>query len=444
MRKLICLLFTIGHLHAQQPVRLSFNNEFSANDTVMIFEYYAGRHVLVQSINPFVNAEYTLTMPSHAGLFLIQLKGSASMAQFIYNPADELSIGVRKTELNRGVIFFSEDRENACYTYVLKALAVYDNRMDSIQTLMFSLDKTDVHYQRRYKALDSLYYATAFEKNYSLSYVRFMYEHSYCDQVIIPLLLVPLVPPLEKKTYNSWIHYTIQNFFEHANVNQQLLYTNIFETQLMRYISTFGTAPNWNAGLCIDRIVQKFGSDSVVMSYAADYLIQISIKAGAYKFAQYVDEKSTPCCKVEGMDWEALYSRNAFKVFKGGFVEKTYLNGLKGNKRELLGQLKKGTNWLLFYNEPCDSLDGVITSYIQMASKNAGDNRLAIFVGNDTKTWQRLIGKYRLDTWNNLSELLPASQSLLVKNLLVNRTPLLFRLDENGYIQKRYLVPADF
>lgn len=441
---LILALFKLLHLHSQVPVKLSFNNEFVPTDTVCIYEYYAGNHRLVNVINPFVNAEYSLAMPSHAGQFLIQLKGHPSMAQFIYNPADALSIGIRKSELKSGIIFFSEDRENACYNYVMKASAIYDFKMDSVQRLLFNLDKSNPLFNKTYKTLDSLYYTIAFEKNYTLSYVRFMYEHSYCDQTIIPLLLIPLVPPLEKATYNSWIHYTIQNYLEHANVNQQLLYNNLLETQMIRYLNLFGNAPNWSAALSVTRLVDKFNTDSVVMAYVGDCLMKIALKAESYPFARWVDEKVSKGCTVNRLDWDMLYTKQSKKVFVGGFVENTSLFTLNGKKSSLFKHLKKGDNWLLFYTQPCDSLYGYLNSFVRLSQKNASDNRIAIYMGNNKTEWMNLVKQLGLNNWIHISEMLPAADGLLTKNLLINRTPTLFRLDGNGYILKRYLVPANY
>ncbi len=432
---IIFLLF-LGFLtpvsFSQKQVKLHAESGFSAMDTIEFYSYHKGRRHLLKSLVFKDNKPIYLDQSMHPGLYLLSLKNSLVLAEFIYNPNEEISIELNKEDLNKGILSIRNSKENITYVDLQKINAVYDAYLDSLQQVKDLMDVNKADFYKKSYQLDSMYEKIAQEKNSRLTYLQFNDPSGYTSSVLVPFHLIPIRSEEERSFYQTPVSYILDHYFRYPTIDKKVFDHYVLENAIIRYLTVYSRGDEASIIHSIDFLLGKLKSDPEVYSFSVDFMIEKLNELDNKKYSMYVDWKASNGCKMEVFSWEGLLNANQDHVKDGNIVDDIVMNNIQSQPVSLSNTCKKADfTLLIFWNAECEEAKKILPDVWKVLKADKKINVFAVYLDDKKPDWENFVNTYGLKSWVHASELKPVSGSHLVARFLVSRLPMMYLLDKD-------------
>jgi peroxiredoxin len=437
----LLLLFCSSIAFSQKAIVLNFDSTVFSDQTIELKRFYKGKTEPVTSFKSGGKKSLVINDLKLPGLYTLTMKGFKNSAEFIYNPAEEMMIGI-DMGLSNGEISIEQSKENTCYNDLLKINAVYNTYLDSLQATRRDLHITTADFYGRCFFLDSLYEVVAKEKNGRLTYLQFTYPGTYTSDILIPLNLVPVATVEERGKYQTPDAYLARFYFKYMVPDNRLLNHYGLDDAIIGFLSKYSYPGTDGIKASIDYVTETFKKDTALSSYVSGFLIRTFLDAKNPELALYVMGQVGEGCSFDIGEKQAEYLSSYNHVKVGSQVDDIILNDINGQPVSLSNTCKKGEyTLLLFWTSWCAHCSEFLPELSKMLVPYK--NKVQVFgvsLDEEEAGWKGFVSKHQLQSWVHVSELKPIAKSNLAPRFMVTHTPTVYLLDIDRKIVAKNLT----
>lgn len=430
-------LFISTACSSQNAIKLKFDKSVPPDQSIVFYTYDKTVPQIFKTFTRGSNDSMFIYGLQEAGLCMLTVMESMSMAEFIYNPKENITIEINYADLISGNIIIKHSRDNVCYSDLQKINEGYDPYLDSLQYTRMSIPVSTPDYYKKCLSADSLYEKIAREKNARLTTLQFYYIGTFTSQTLVPFSLIPVASPEEKKNYQTPYSYIRDFYFKYAVSSREALRHHTIYNFINRYFSVYTFQDDVNIKRSIDSVLSAFRSNEVVSEEIIRFLMQSFIDQQLYKYAWYTLAHSTGKCPVDWFDAGQDFISNRKHTSRGSVVDDIVLKDINDDPVSLykiISKSKKDYTALFFWSGNCEMNNFQSQRLIQSFSKGK-INVFAIYLGNNKEEWKTLVKEYGLQNFINVSELLPLEKSILLQRFMVTSAPMTYILTKERKIK---------
>lgn len=419
--------------YAQRPIVIKFDKEFPIDQNVVFYTYHK-THPIVSSVFTRSNDSIVLQGPEEAGQCMLTFEGAMTMADFIYNPKENITIELKAEMLYQGQLIIKKSKDNVCYQDLLKINNAYNRVLDSLIQARINMAVSMEGYKLKCAHIDSLYDKIAREKNARLTTLQFYYPSTYTAQTLVPFHIIPVD---NEGTHETPYAYQAKNYFRYLRPNVRML----MHPSMYEFINTYFTKhiTNDDAGIkkAIINVLDAFSTDTAVFNEVRRFLIQSFSDQLLYKYVWYTMAHTAKQCPVDWVDAGQDFTANQKHASRGSVVDDIVLKDINEKPVSLyniISKSKKANTLLLFWSGGCEKNESGFQQLMQGLLKEK-TTVFAVYLGSDRKEWEALVKKYGLQKFVNVSELEPIEKSRLVHRFMVTAVPKTYILTRDKKIK---------
>ncbi|MBL4587493.1 MAG: AhpC/TSA family protein [Flavobacteriales bacterium] len=411
---------------------------FSSSETIYLKKYVGREELTIDSV--VGSGEFVFTATSEAsvsGLYIITASRS-EIAELIINPTEKtLQIVVEKEQMKKGGISIFNSEENNAYSDFVEEYLKYEQAFYSLADLRFDkyAPKIISELEVQTKEMEQLQK----DFNAQLQTIREKYPKTYTAQTLCPLAERPLRNAAQMKQYDTYPSFLKDHFWTAKALENDLILNHFLLNEGIKNYFRFFIPKNETAiKEGVDVLLKACGENEVVGSYVRSFLIRNFLRSNAQELSLYVKQTSGgESCDLnltqEELDLLQLLDA---KLDTGSIVPNVSLPNLNQQTRALKDiYAANAITIVVFWSANCVHCQEELPFLYDLyrSYKDKGVAVYAINLDENKFLWRDYLAENKFD-WVNVSDIGQLSQSEIIKQFHVYRTPSIFVVDGKGKI----------
>ena len=454
---LLLSFFFVQSVYAQYTLKILLEKipKFSQNNVpVLVLEKYE-KDSFIKIESKKLSGDSTeiisFNIPENTktGLFSIFIaeksEKSINKAEFIWNPAEKASFQTYFIDLKNGKISIENSTENQAYAQLLKIKQEADPVLETAYKSRITANLFHPEHKRKITnmELETEKIQLAFDNQ--LAKLAESYPETYTSKILIPMNLIPIRSAKDDwvKQYDSYLSFLHKYYFYHVDFKNELILNHYaFHDKLFNYLNQYVQNSNDGMKAGIDILFSQLKENEAVNSFVFNTLLKSFIKVNNEAISKYIIENHKAADYALNLPFEELKKLQTIQALsEGGTAPEISLPDQEGNYQSLRAYCQKQNYTILFFwISWCGRCQKETPKMVEIYKKYKGKGLgfYAVSLDEKKENWQEAIQKYG-SNWINVSELVPAQQSQVIKNYNLATTPAIFILNKKGEIVSKNL-----
>ncbi len=449
---LIAVLFTSIIFANANSLSIRVTDSIISLDTKISLKYYKEGY-LTTTDSFFITKEnkdkLNFNVNDYFGYAEISLSNSKEPIGFIINPKEKnIDISFSLEEFSKNKIVIQNSRDNVLYASLLDYRAKFDKTINEIKYKRATQSRFDSVFLNK-----MLLYENQLQNNYNqmnlLCDSILKYDTTLYTAIVADFLKTPTgsyFPEYRKyfDNYDALLHW---HFFDYIDFSSpDILHHPALALKINEYFERYTENNNISQTEGIDMIMQKAAANPTVRNFMFNHLLEYFLNINLDFNVKYIYDKYADGCGLQLSSQKLKEIGGIIYTNISSKIPDIVANDSKGEIRSLLNESSKNKYTLVYiWTSWCNACQTKTPKIVEISNSflKKGLGVFSISLDDKKDNWLSSILKYKLDSWTNVSELIPIQNSNVILKLNIRTTPKLFIIDKNGIIISKDLFGDD-